>query len=115
MLVASVIILVSAAVVGGALAVRHFRGGPLTIFLTGMHGIFAIFGVTILLLAIVRSETSPVVATAAVLLGLAVVLGAILVYYHMRGRRDPSTLILIHGGVALVALALLCGAVFLAW
>ena len=97
-----------AALFGATMAVRHFSGRAPAMALAVLHGIFVVGGFSALLGAVWPNfEGRPTWALGGFALaavgGSAMVLG-------WRARPLPSALVLIHGGVALVAFAILLGA-----
>ena len=99
-----------AALLGATMAVRHFSGKWPGTPLAVLHGIFVIGGFVVLVTeAWPNFEGRPTWALAGFALagvgGSAMVLG-------WRAKRLPSALVLIHGGVALIAFGVLVSAFF---
>jgi hypothetical protein len=111
MLTTAAVIFAVAAVGGAILAIRHFQNKPLPLPLAFIHGLLAASGLAVLLIAIVSLDTPGSVTTAAILFGAAALGGFVLVSFHMRGKRHPSALILLHGGLAVTAFLILLSAI----
>lgn len=113
MLIAAAVLLGIAALAGLAMAVLHFVGRtPPRAALAGVHGLFAVAGVAVLLLAVIRAGAGAVAIVALVLVLLAALGGLTLLSLHLRGRTLPSGLVAGHGVLALVGFVLLLGAAF---
>jgi hypothetical protein len=103
MLIAAVVLFALAAIGGIVLAVRHFRGQPLPLPLTVVHGLAAASGLLLVLFAFLGTASAGApLAWALGLLTTAALGGFLLLSFHLRGRRAPSAAVVIH---ALVALA----------
>ena len=99
-----------AALLGATMAVRHFSGKWPGTPLAVLHGLFVIAGFVLLVTeAWPNFDGRPTWALAGFAIagvgGSAMVLG-------WRSKRLPSALVLIHGGVALIAFGLLASALF---
>lgn len=106
----AVIAFAVAALFGVTMAVRHFSGKFPGTPLAVLHGIFVIGGFVVLFTqAWPNFDGRPTWALAgfaiAAVGGSAMVLG-------WRAKRLPSALVLIHGGVALIAFGILASALF---
>jgi hypothetical protein len=106
----AVVLFAIAAVFGATMAVRHFSGKFPGVPLAVLHGIFVIAGFVVLVTeAWPNFDGRPSWALAgfaiAAVGGSAMVLG-------WRARPLPSALVLIHGGVALIAFGILASALF---
>lgn len=112
MLDASLILFAVAALGGATMAVLHFRGRAMPpVMLATLHGILAASGLVVLLLAVVRDGASGL-PTIALLLFLAAALGGFaLLGFHVRGRAQPSALIVGHGLLAVAGFLVLLTAV----
>lgn len=97
-----------AALFGATMAAKHFLGGSPGTPLAVLHGIFVVGGFGALF-GVVWPNFSGRPTWALTGFGLAAIGGFTLVL-GWRARPLPSALVLIHGGVALVALALLLAA-----
>ena len=111
MFAVATVIFALAAVGGAILAIRHFQNKPLPMPLAFLHGLLAAGGLAVLLIGIVSLDVSGGITTAAVLFGAAALGGFILVSFHIRGKRHPSALILLHGGLAVTAFLILLFAI----
>jgi len=111
MLTAAAVVFALAAVGGLILAMRHFQGKPLPVPVAFLHGLLGASGLTLLLIAIASMTEPGSVAIAAVLFGITAIGGFILVSFHMRSKRHPSALIVLHGGLAVTAFLILLFAI----
>ena len=114
MLTGILVLFAAVAVVGLTMAIGHFRGRSTPIVpLAVLHGLVAAAGLVWLLMIVVGPDEIGVgVKVALGLFLLAAVGGFILALgYHARKRRLSSRLILVHGGVAVVAFLVLLATV----
>ena len=108
MLAITAVIAFAIAAVGGAfMAIEHFRGEAIPDFVALLHGIFAASGLCLLAVVVIRSETFGLVGIALVAFLIAAVGGFVLLSFHLRRRRHPGGLVVVHGLVALVAFGIL--------
>lgn len=116
MLPAALALLAAAAMLGGGLAVRYFRGPaakPPAAAVRAAHAALGAAGLAVLLLALRRGlpptqmGTGGFAATAAVLLGFALLFGLRLAMLAWRRRRPSEGLVGAHAGLAVAALVLL--------
>jgi hypothetical protein len=115
MLITWAAILFAIAALGGAtLATLHFRGrAPLPMPLALLHGLLAASGLVLLVAAALTQPGFGTLAVASlVIFALAALGGFYLFSHHLRGRPLPSTVVLIHGGAAVVAFLLLLAYLF---
>src|ERR1044071_5279308 len=100
-----------AALGGLTLAGLHFMGKPLPTPLALLHGLLAASGLVTLGYAVLK-EGAAGRAPLALGLFLAAALGGFFLFsYHLRGRRLPSPVVVIHALVAVTAFGLLLTAV----
>ena len=110
----AVLLFAIAAVVGLYMAVQHFRGRtPPAAGLAILHGLLAVSGVVALLLGVREIGFGGAHTWALVLFGVAALGGLFLVIHHMRQKRLPNGVVIIHGLVAVVAFLILLTAVYL--
>ena len=110
-LLAAVIAFAIAAVFGVGMAALHFaRRSPPPMALAVMHGIFVLSGFS-MLFGVVWPNFSGRPAWALAVFAVAAVGGSAMVL-GWRSKPLPSGLVLVHGGVALIALAILLTAFF---
>jgi hypothetical protein len=108
-LTAAVILFAIAALFGGAMALMHFLGKtPPAMALAVLHGIFVVSGFGALF-GVVWPNFNGRPTWALTDFGLAAIGGSAMVL-GWRAKALPSALVLIHGGVALVAFAVLLSA-----
>jgi hypothetical protein len=95
------LVLFAVAALGGLfLAVRHFRQLPLPLPVSLLHGALAAAGLIALIAAYLRGSSSGGVGAALALLVVAALGGFALFSFHLRGRRAPSAVVVIHALVA---------------
>ena len=120
-MVNAALLLLALAVAAGlglaALAMRSQDQGPRRLPLAGLaHGSLGLAGFAVLLLALqgpprgLRTGTASFGLIAAVLFGLAIVLGLAIPFVYRATRRTPATLLAVHGGAAIAGFTIL-----LAW
>ena len=110
MLIVAAVLFALAALGGLTMAYIHFkqdRNPPGA--LAALHGVAAATALVILLWAVVQSGAATSVAWAAGLFVVAALGGFFLVSYHVRNRRLPSPVVVIHALVAVAAFLLLLG------
>lgn len=100
------------AVTGLYLAVAHFRGLELKLTPALAHGAFGAAGLVALALALGRAGFSGPGAVALGLFTAAALGGFFLFSFHLRGKRLPSSVVVIHALAAVAAFALLAAAAF---
>lgn len=102
MLTLAIVLFAVAAAGGAAMAVIHFRGNNPPMPLAALHGALAATALVILLLAVLQGV--PGASTPSLILFvIAAVGGFFLLSLHLRKQRLPSPVVLIHGGVAVLA------------
>ena len=107
------IVLFGIAAIGGViLAYRAFRGPKPPRWLVAAHGILAVLALVAYLTASARGFVGPYATTALLLFLIAPLGGLVLLWHDLKGRKMPPALILIHGGIAVVAYILLLVAYF---
>lgn len=100
------------AVTGLYLAVAHFRGQELKLGPALAHGAFGAAGLVVLALALARSGFAGL-GVAALGLFIAAALGGFLLFsFHLRGKRLPSPVVVIHALAAVAAFGLLAAVTF---
>jgi glucose uptake protein GlcU len=110
----AVLLIALGAVVGLYMAAQHFKGRtPPKPGVAILHGLLAVSGVTVLLLAVWEIGFGTAHTWALVLFGIAALGGLFLVSHHMRQRPLPNGVIVIHGLVAAIAFLVLLTAVYL--
>ena len=110
MLITWAAVLFAIAALGGAtLATLHFRGrSPLPMPLALLHGLLAASGLALLVIAALTQPGFGGLPLASLVIFLIAALGGFYLFsHHLRGRALPSTVVLIHGGAAVVAFLLL--------
>ncbi len=110
----AVLLIAVAAVFGLHMAVQHFKGRtPTKSGVAIVHGLLAVSGVVVLLLAVMEIGFGTAHTWALVLFGIAALGGLYLVSHHMRQRPLPNGVVIIHGLVAVIAFLVLLTAVYL--
>lgn len=115
MLTVAAVLFALAAVGGLTMAYMHFKqdrnppGG-----LAALHGVLAATALVILIWAVVQSGASTAVGWALGLFVVAALGGFFLVSFHVRNKRLPSPVVVIHALVAVVAFLLLLAGIFAA-
>jgi hypothetical protein len=114
MLKLAVVLFALAAVGGLTLATLHFRGKNRPWPLAILHGLLAATSLVLLLLPLYMGsvQASAGLKWAAGLFVVAALGGFVLFAHHLQNKRLPSAVVVIHGGVAVVAFLLLLSAVF---
>ncbi|MGH8224096.1 MAG: hypothetical protein ACREQZ_14100 [Woeseiaceae bacterium] len=112
MLIVAAALFAIAAVGGVAMAYIHFRkdSNP-PVPLAVLHGLLAATALVILILTVARFGATTATAWATGLFVVAALGGFFLVTYHVRGRRLPSPVVVIHALVAVAAFLLLLAGV----
>jgi hypothetical protein len=113
MLTGILVLFAAVAVVGLTMAIGHFRGRATPVVpLAVLHGLVAAAGLVWLLMVVVGPDDAG--APVKVALGLFVLAAiggfTLALGYHVRKRRLSSGLIIVHGGVAVVAFLVLLAA-----
>jgi hypothetical protein len=103
MLTAALILFAVAALGGVVLASLHITKKGAPIGLACLHGVLAVTGVVLLLVAMSQGSGSTGLTAALVLFLIAAVGGLVLFITHLRARPLPVPLILVHGLVAVAA------------
>lgn len=108
------VVLFTIAALGGAtlLAVRAKSGENPPTALALVHGGAAAAALVALLVPVATSEVSTTTLVATGLFVVAALGGFALFASHLRGKRISIPIVLVHGGVAVVAFVLLLSAVF---
>ncbi len=116
LVVTALAMLIVAAVIGAALAVRYLRGTetkPPARPIPPLHGALGAAGLAVLAVALDRGlppstmGTAGFGAVAAVLLGLALVFGLAIAWASCRARRPASAVVAIHASLAIAGLVVL--------
>ncbi len=107
------IILFAIAAVGGlTLVVMKFSGKGLPWPLVIGHGIFAASGLTVLIINVFNDAQNFLMNLSLVLFLVAAIGGFIVLTFHLRKKKQPNSLIFIHGAAAGLSFVLLVIAVF---
>jgi glucose uptake protein GlcU len=110
----AVLLIALGAVVGLYMAVQHFRGRtPPRGIVAATHGLLAVSGVIILLIAARETGLRGAGAWALWLFGVAALGGLYLATQHMDQKRLPNGVIVVHALVAVVAFLITLVAVYL--
>jgi hypothetical protein len=110
----AVILIALGAVVGLYMAVQHFRGRtPPRGAVAATHGLLAVSGVIVLLLAARESGLRGAGPWALWLFGVAALGGLYLAVQHMDQKRLPNGVIVVHALIAVVAFLITLTAVYL--
>jgi hypothetical protein len=116
MLLASLVLFAIAAVGGATLAVMRLTNRPLPLALALGHGAIAATGLVVLIAAVVgAAAVGTMLAAALVLFVIAAIGGFTLLSFHLRKKSLPIPLMLLHGGVAVVAFLVLLSQVIGGW
>lgn len=111
LLTVAVVLFAIAAALGATMAVLHFMGkSPPPMMLAVLHAVFIVPGFGVLLGAAWPAFSGPT-TWALILFGLAA-LGGLAMVLGWRAKPLPSALVLVHGGAALTAFAILLMAFF---
>jgi hypothetical protein len=100
------------AVTGLYLAVAHFRGQPLNMGAALAHGAFGAAGLVLLALALYKVGFAGLGAVALGIFVVAALGGFFLFSFHLRGKKLPSPVVIIHAVAAVVAFVLLAAVTF---
>jgi hypothetical protein len=100
------------AVTGLYLAVAHFREQELKLGPALAHGAFGAAGLVALALALAKSGFAGLGLAALGLFTAAALGGFFLFSFHLRGKRLPSPVVVIHALAAVAAFGLLAGTAF---
>jgi hypothetical protein len=110
----AVILIALGALIGLYMAVQHFRGRtPPRGMVAATHGLVAVSGVIILLLAARESGLSGAGPWALWLFGIAALGGLYLATQHMDQKRLSSGVIVVHALIAVIAFLITLTAVYL--
>jgi hypothetical protein len=106
-------ILFAIAAVGGlVLATQHFKRSPLSLPVAVLHGLFAATALVLLLISVIQGTPIATARLAAVLFSVAALGGFFLLSHHLRGKRLPSPVVIIHALAAVLAFLLLVFGLF---
>lgn len=100
------------AVTGLYLAVRHFRELPLGLTPALAHGAFGAAGLVALALALWKTGFAGLGAIALGIFVVAALGGFLLFSFHLRGKRLPSPVVVVHALAAVVAFGILAALTF---
>lgn len=107
MLTVATILFAVAALGGLVLASLHFAGKPLPLALAVVHGLLAATALILFIISAATATASTLTVVSIALFVVAALGGIVLISFHLRGRRLPSTLVVIHALVAVAAFVLL--------
>lgn len=93
-------VLLSGAIIGLFMAVRHFMRKPLPPLAAVLHGLLGATGLIILLLQVLATPGRPLLGYVLMVLVGAAVLGFVNLTFHLSRRRHRSALIVLHALVA---------------
>ncbi|MEZ5918753.1 MAG: hypothetical protein R3D66_02140 [Alphaproteobacteria bacterium] len=96
-----------AALFGAFLAFKHFTGARLPTPVALLHGLFAASGIVVLLLAYMQDALPSMAKIALGLFVVAALGGFVLFAHHLKRKKLPSPVVLIHAGVAVTAFLIL--------
>jgi len=111
MLKAALALFAVAALGGATLAYMRIVKKDVSMPLAVIHGIFAASGLVLLILGLGQID-STAIRTALGVFVLAAIGGFTLFSFHLRSRPLPVPLVIVHGGVAVIALVILLLSVF---
>jgi hypothetical protein len=100
------------AVTGLYLAVQHFRGQALSLGAALAHGAFGAAGLVVLALALKAAGFAGLGVVALGVFVVAALGGFLLFSFHLRGKRLPSAVVVIHALAAVAAFVLLVAVTF---
>lgn len=112
MLLTAAVLFAIAAVGGVTMAVIHFRGANPPIPLAVVHGLFAATALVVLIIGLLGAGTATLGWIALALFLVAALGGFYMFATHVRGRRLPSPVVLVHGLAAAVAFVLLLALIY---
>jgi hypothetical protein len=100
MATASAVLFALAALGGITLAALHFMKKPLPMPLAIVHGLVAATGLVLLIIGVATGASATLAVTSLVLFIIAALGGFVLFSFYIRRQPLPSTLVVIHGLVA---------------
>lgn len=100
------------AVTGLYLAVQHFRGQPLNMSAALAHGAFGAAGLVLLALALYKIGFAGLGAVALGIFVAAALGGFLLFSFHLRGKRLPTPVVIVHALAAVSAFVMLAVVTF---
>ncbi|MDX1486754.1 MAG: hypothetical protein R3268_01040 [Acidiferrobacterales bacterium] len=107
MLLTAAVLFAIAALGGVTLAVIHFRGTNPPVPLAVVHGLFAAAALVVLIVGLLGAGTATLGWIALALFLIAALGGFYMFATHLRGKRLPSPVVVIHGLAAGAAFVLL--------
>ncbi|MBI5861545.1 MAG: hypothetical protein HZB64_05120 [Rhodocyclales bacterium] len=105
MLIYALALFAVAAVIGIVMASKHFGGANPPLPMALLHGLFAASGLVILILNLLQG--GDVSLPSLVLFVVAALGGFVLFSFHLRQKRLPSPVVIIHAVVAVIAFLVL--------
>lgn len=105
MLIYALALFAVAAVIGIIMANIHFGGKNPPLPMALLHGLFAASGLGVLILALLQGGDVQLVSL--VLFVVAALGGFLLFSFHLRQKRLPSPVVIIHAAVAVIAFLIL--------
>jgi len=100
------------AVTGLYLAVQHFRGQALSLAAALAHGAFGAAGLVVLALALKAAGFAGLGLVSLGIFVLAALGGFLLFSFHLRGKKLPSAVVIIHALAAVTAFVILVAVTF---
>ena len=107
MLKIAVLLFLLAAIGGLIMAVLNYRKKNIPLILALGHGLLAAAGLVIFIVALISASTGSLLTISLILFIVAALGGFVLFYFQLRNQLLPSTMVLIHGLVAVSAFVLL--------
>ncbi len=113
MLNLAVVLFAIAALGGLVLASAHFRGKEKPMPVVILHGLLAASGLVLLLVPLLRGAAPESVKIPLILFLAAALGGFLLLAFHLQKKKLPSAVVVVHGGIAVVAFVLLVSGLYL--
>lgn len=107
MLYAAVGCFALSAVAGLLLAVKHWKGSPVSIPSALPHGLLGASGLVLYLITALKTEVTALTGTSLVLFVAAALGGILMFVLHLKGRPLPKALMVIHALAAVSAFLML--------
>ncbi len=108
MIILTIILLAFAAILGLVLAAAFFQGKSLSLTTAIFHGTFAAVALILVVVQAYQMNFEAAFVRALVFLVLAAIGGGVmLIFYHLRGRRQPAGLVVGHAILAVIGFLIL--------